>query len=518
MDLSYKLKAILSLTGVKNNELAQAVNVDSAQISRLRTGARKNPRDPGLMRSISDYLASRVDSDYMLSALYDLTRDSRVKSNSDSRKLSDIINEWLSDNKATPVIEFESFLNTLNDYSGAHSVRAAPTNQPKYDEIHLLEANFCRIYSGNEGKRQATLDLCDCLLSLDETCTVKIFSDETDDWLIEKEEFLRILTQRISLIAAKDVKTLRIFPPSRNIESAFRDIERWMPEYVAGTIRLYRYPWARDELHRMTLIIVPGKMVLYSMSIGGQREARMTVLNTDPRSVEERDKYFDSILEHCNAMVNVCTYNDGAKALKTIQSISQCVDDGIHKACFLSAHTLPAAVISSAKKRATPYVARVLECYAKTEQFKFNVLQSNKITDIMSLPETERVLAGAEPLPGTSAGKDTLYYTPDEYRQHLEHIIWYLETYPNYRAVLLDRHEMKDLVIYTKGHNKALLIKETNPFALFNIIEPRLVEAFVTYLRNVAVKKMNEHSRQDTLDKLKNERDLLTALLNKDSD
>ena len=268
----------------------------------------------------------------------------------------------------------------------------------------------------------------------------------------------------------------------------------------------------------MTLMLIPDKMVLYSMSLYGQREAGMTVINTDPRSVCERERYFDSILERCNPMLNVCTFSDGAKALKTIQQISQCVDDGIHKACYLFAHTLPASVISSAKKRASPYVARVLECYAKTEQFKFKVLQSNRIIDIMSLPETDRVLSGAEPLPGTSAGKDTLYYTPDEYRQHLEHIIWYLEAYPNYEAILLDRHELRDLVIYTKGHDKALLIKETNPFALFNIIEPRLAEAFVTYLRSVAAKKMNDRSRRDTLDRLIAERDLFITLLNRDND
>lgn len=511
MELSEKLKAILSLTSVKNNELAKAVNVDSAQISRLRTGVRKSPRDPNFLRNIADYLATRFNGEYMYSALFDLTHDTRLQINCDETTLSKIIYEWLTDNNSPSFLQVDKFLNRFNDFTTkkGNVVTQAKSTEP----VEVFDGNLCRIYMKNSGKRQATKDFCNYIMSMDKPCIVKIFSDETDDWLLEHRGFLNELTKQIDFIARKGCRTTRILPPSRNIESSFRDIERWMPAYMEGTIRLYTYPWARDELHRMTMLLVPGKIVMYSMSLYGQRELGMTVLNTDPRSVIEREKYFDAILERCKPSLSVTTLSDKSKILNKIQEISRIMDNGVYKSSRLSAHTISTSTIALMKKRGTPYVSRVLECYAQNEQFKINVLKSYSITDVMSLPNIKNVIAGKEPIPGTAAGKDTLYYTPCEYRQHLEHIIWYLEAFPNYRAVFLDEHELKNVVIYSKGNDHVLLIKEADPFALFEITESSFSATLVSYLKSIAKEKLRDNSRKDTLTRLRNEISMLDFLM-----
>ena len=43
MDFSEKFSALLALTATKNIMLARALNIDTAQISRMKTGARKMP-------------------------------------------------------------------------------------------------------------------------------------------------------------------------------------------------------------------------------------------------------------------------------------------------------------------------------------------------------------------------------------------------------------------------------------------------------------------------------------------
>ena len=102
MDFSEKFSALLSLTATNNVTLARAINIDTAQISRMKTGVRRMPAKPNLIREISNYLAGRFDSEYRLSALYELTSDVRLQMGITEVSLSNIIFDWLISPNTTP--------------------------------------------------------------------------------------------------------------------------------------------------------------------------------------------------------------------------------------------------------------------------------------------------------------------------------------------------------------------------------------------------------------------------------
>ena len=89
------------------------------------------------------------------------------------------------------------------------------------------------------------------------------------------------------------------------------------------------------------------------------------------------------------------------------------------------------------------------------------------IIDIMSMPKLENVIKGTEPVPGMFTEENNLFYTVREYKKHLEHILWYLENYKNYRVVLLEEHELENIVLYIKGNERSLLIKEYVSFYMY---------------------------------------------------
>ena len=75
--------------------LARALDIDTAQISCLKKGTRKMPARLSLIQDIAGYFAGRFDSEYRLSALYELTGDARLHTNIDELMLTTIIYEWL---------------------------------------------------------------------------------------------------------------------------------------------------------------------------------------------------------------------------------------------------------------------------------------------------------------------------------------------------------------------------------------------------------------------------------------
>lgn len=369
-------------------------------------------------------------------------------------------------------------------------------------------------YFSNRGKRQAVKDFCRFITKLDKKNTIRIFTDESEDWLKENPIFFDELSNMTSSIMRMGFKVQRIRFPAKNTDGVFRDTERWLGQYMSGTMKLFYYPWSRDELHRKTLFVIPGQIALTSMSIAGQRESTITMLTREPEVVASYDAYFSGILERSRSTIDVYSINEKAKMLERIKRLSREKNFGIYKSSRLSAHTFPEEAIQSAKRRSSVFTRSVLECYGQTEHFKEEVLKSYTITDIMCLPNIENVMNGTEPIPGTIAGKDTLYYTPREYLLHLGKIIWYLENYSNYRAVLLNGKELENTVIYTKGYEHAILIKETEPITLFEITERDFATSISEYLRHISNSNISPGTRMETIERLSDEITMLTALIN----
>ena len=125
---------------------------------------------------------------------------------------------------------------------------------------------------------------------------------------------------------------------------------------------------------------------------------------------------------------------------------------------------------------------------------------------IISLPDLEQVLSGCAEIPGTKMSPDDcLYYTPEEYRLHLERILWYLENHSHYQALLLDKPLFENTDVYIKGDSYALLIKKEAPFALFEITERILASSLCEYLRHLMKDQLRLTLRTETVGRLQKE-------------
>lgn len=508
MELSGKLLALLSLTATPNNVLARAINVDSAQISRLRTGARKAPHNPILLRNIASHQAKKFENHYMISALFDLTGDSRLQGRLNEAVVSDVIFDWLTYTAKSDFDTTKGFLESFNAFADSKSVVEKSTEAP----IKERHGAF-RVYRGNDGKRRAVADFFKHVRRNKDADCVRLYSDTNDDAMYGDNYFELKVGHTIQNIADNKITIQRIITFKNDIGSIFTDMKRWLSIYVTGNVQLYSYPGMRDELHRMTILVLPEKMALYTIGLSDSTEAGITILTTHPVVVRGYNDYFLHILKRCRPIFKVYTKNRSNEFLSRIRDISMQMNSGIYKCGRLSAHTLPGSALSSMKKRASPFVEKVLICYELNEKFKYHVLQNHSITDIMSLPNLKDVMDGKEPIPCATAGKETLFYTPLEYRQHLEHILWYLNTFPSYHAVLLNRKEYENVVIYTKGNERVIMIKQIEPFSLFEITDQNFAAAIIAFLKNLAANRISPRNRQATISRLKKEIAAIDAMI-----
>ena len=124
-------------------------------------------------------------------------------------------------------------------------------------------------------------------------------------------------------------------------------------------------------------------------------------------------------------------------------------------------------------------------------------LKEYYVYECLPLADDEAIVSGnatVESLPGT--GK--LYYTKEQYAQHVRHIVQMLKEYPNYRLYLLPDtpfHNMKIVL----GSDFVTVTSSTRPQFFISFTHPLMCAAFKEYTDNL---RNNHKTDRNTLRKL----------------
>jgi len=500
MIFSEKLSALLALTMTKNSELARAIHIDQSQISRMKSGAREQPRKPQLTRLMADYFAKRCSDEYHLSALADLTGNFRIQGDITEHQLSDILFDWLNTkDEIKPKTRAEHFLYSISQYNADQSgecIFESENWQPQ-------EGDFA-IYYGNEGKRQAIADFSKMISSTGKAYNILIVSDECQDWLCEDAKYEALFSQRLHAHVQAGCTFTHISAPTSNIDEALRTIQRWLPAYVTGAIREYYYPWLRDKLFRRTIFVVPGLGALYSESIGDTAPSRMTTFTTVPEVVETYAQKFEDYLALCKPMLEIFTEETMDKLPPYISSIIGGHDKRLHKFSSLPTYMLPSEIMENiCKQEGTKIAKQCYDFHLYSAETMEKALKNHKIENMICLASPDAVRNGKVPIPNALLFKKPYFYTVEEYKAHLQNIIDKLESTEKYNVIITNKAAENSLIIFVQGSERAVLIKAENPFTMVNVIESRLASAFCDYLSIMADAERHKQSRQGTIKQLK---------------
>ncbi len=85
-----------------------------------------------------------------------------------------------------------------------------------------------------------------------------------------------------------------------------------------------------------------------------------------------------------------------------------------------------------------------------------------------------------------------LFYTPGEYRQHLQNIIRLLKTYDNYHVHLTSDNHLDGSMIYVREDLGVLFGKTLPPSFIFAINENKMTNAFWDYM-NLLIKRESKY-------------------------
>lgn len=496
MQFYEKLIFLQNLLQISNRMLARELQVDPSLISRLRTGSRGIPRNRERIKTMAAYFAKRCISVYQRKTLSEIL-GIRQAFTAKEEHLSEILFYWLSEDP----VKLGRFTRTSESITveGSDSTGTSASCIPSADNT---------VYYGNEGKRAAIRALYQLLSSIEKPGTVYIMTDESDNWITEDDDFGQELKSWWITLARRGFYFCYIAPPVSPVDLAFESLARWLPLYMTGQVSAYFYPRFRDQVHRRTLIVIPGHNALISNSVLPQTEATATILTSDQRLTQSYLTLFQNYRSMCRPILH--TYASAESLMHCFTRFFALKGTWIQKLPSLSTATAPPELIDLSMEHVkNPYLKNLHRFYTQELALLEDSRNDTELIDIVYLASAEEVRSGKVPVVlSFGSDADPLIYTPKTYCMHLEHIIHILETHRHYHFIPMDPSTKKDGAMLVKDGQKALIMNlspvHDHSLTVYEISQPEIIQLCQEHLYTIAGQiGYTEKSRMRTISLIK---------------
>ena len=503
MTFAEKLDFLMNITRTSNSALAGRVTLDASYISRLRSGKRLMPKDERVIQGMAAYFARHTVQDYQKKALSEVLK---LASLSDGVQLAEELTNWLKHNDADVAERVGYFLHGLsgmgNRPSQAHSAE---------EPVLSFSEDAVSIYYGIEGKRRAAEHFLSEVAAREKPQTLFLFSDEETSWMAADADYARKWAGLMVRVLARGNHIKIVHTISRDLDEMLNAISQWMPLYMSGNIEPYFYPKKRDGVFKRTLFIAPETAAVVSNSIGDQVSAAANVVYRDRAAVASFAEEFTRYLRLCRPLMQIFTTRDREAFFATQAEFEREKADTLIKTESLCLLTLPETLLKAILGRVGLDETWTLSIHEVRQKMFLERLSMNRFDEIVSLPDVDTVKNGGVKVSMSDMlGGGAVYYTPDEFVAHLEHIIELMGSYKNYYVHLIDGTEENLYMVYAREELGVIVAKTSQPPVVLAMSEGNMTAAFWDFLKGIVGEKA--YAAQDKTEALTRLRDYLREL------
>lgn len=503
-----KLDLLMNITKTSNSALGQKVRLDPSHISRLRRGQRNAIKDEAVIDAMAEYFARNCTLDYQRKGLLSALNTSAT--GFDFSKLPALIAGWLGSEKKDEIRTVGNFL---------HGLTSVQTDLKEIKNLPVLYTGGSipdtppvkvAVYYGVEGKQKASELFLMRVIAQNKPRTIFLYSDEPIDWMTENPAFARRWAELMMRAISQGNKIKIIHTVSRDLDEILCAMRQWIPLYMSGAIEPYYYPKKKDGVFKKTLFIAPDVLAVVSNSVAGMTANVANILYKDKIAIAAFAEEFCQYLSMCKPLMRIFTGADKKAYLETLMEFEKGKCNSMIKTESLSLLTMPKCVLAGILSRigmAEPFLMEYQEQRRKNFEEK---LQTNTFYEIIAMPDLEAIknnkikVSFSDIMNGGS-----VYYTKQEYIEHLEYLVRMLKTFENFHIKLMKRISESNYMVYAKEDLWAIVAKTSSPPVILAIDEINLTTAFWDFLCDIIgerdcrcpnnqreARKLNEFIRQ----------------------
>ncbi|MGM0396351.1 MAG: helix-turn-helix domain-containing protein [Bacillota bacterium] len=497
MEFKDKITKMMQILKITNSQLAERLDIDMSLVSRWRTGNRLPSPRGNHLEQIADYFMEKAYEKDHVNEFTELLCLSADSHRGDSSYLRSYLIRWLGDDSYednSPYIR--DFINKVEFFAHDSGFGA-----PSRESIHVPEYSIEETYIGTQGKREAIKRLL-YEISQSEPMDIYFYSDEPTDWIKDDIQFYFTFNSMLSdaLASGHKLKIIQFY--QKDFKSMMDSIERWMPIYLSGQIQTFYYPQEMKSLFGNTVVVAGDLAAVKSASIRSNSENSVNFYVTGKKVTRAIQENLESFVGECESLMNIYGFQDLNELIQYLLKQGDNPGDLIALHQSLSTMTMPVEFLQELSDSTELHNSHL----KRTGLLKGN-LQSYKYIEIFSLPTYEELDSGKEQIELSSyISSSPLHYDRRTFRMHLENVIEWLEKYPNYSVIILDKLFLKDVRITVKKDKTAILYKITPSPVALAFDNKDIIDAFYSYIvsvikesddktldRNYAVERLKEY-------------------------
>ncbi|HHX50019.1 MAG TPA: transcriptional regulator [Clostridia bacterium] len=437
---------------------------------------------------MADYFARHCTADYQRKALSDALNISMGAVSAGELSLS--IAKWLGEEEKHEAKGIGGFLNGPPEIKVNSRITGKLPEMEQKDKSFKLPQEEISVFYGLEGKRLATEYFLLEVLAQSNPQNLLLYSDEATDWMTADSKFAARWAQLMIGVLAKGTRIKIVHTVSRDLDEMLNAILQWMPLYMTGLIEPYYYPKKRDGLFKQTRFISPGVSAVIAGSIGNSIDYSVNWLIRNNDAIRAYTEEFNQYLNQCKPLMRIFTAKDKELYLETLIEFEKERSNSIIKTESLSLLTMPETISPAIMSRMGMKNGNLIGYQKERIKIFEKNLQTNSIVEIVPKFDLETVKKGKVKVSLSDMMiDDSVYYTQEEYIQHLTHLVHLLKTYETFHIKFIEEAPASNYMVYAKEDLGAIIAKTSPPPVVLAVNETNLTAAFWDFLRHMIGEK-----------------------------
>lgn len=502
-----KLNSLMNLFGVSNIRLAKALNIDSSLISRFRNGLRTPLKNGVLTENLCAYFCRVAVQSDMGQELSDLIG---VPASCFAREREEFIKafvRWLSEgnfdgNGSYGIGIADSFLEKFGnpskikipDLSCLNTAEVDPggnTVERVYPCSEICTGSCPDEYIGTDGLRCAVIRFLGEIAASDEVQTLELYSDQNLTWLISDTDFIRKWAALMYAILKKKTPVKIIHNINRDASEMLIGIEKWLPLYMSGLIEGFYRKSHSDPWFSHTMFVAPGTAAIIANIASGTEDEGLYLYSGSRERTTYYEKQMDALLKNAKPLIKVFKKCNSRDYILLIGELSK-VKGSLKKLLpSPSLATMPSGLLERMLLRSdadNEEIKNILAVHAESVKRLETELKSGYVTEYTVFPDERELSEGTAAVDLSEAFSERkLFYTPEEYSEHIKHLITLFENY-RYNIIPLTENPHANIRVTVKEDVGVMAVKTGEPVTAFWFSHPLMCRAFSEYIDCVGKK------------------------------
>ena len=477
------LNALISTLDINLSELSRSLNFDSSYLSHIRLRQRRPSNPAALIDGICRYVIRKKFQNGEYGSIAELIGCRKEDISSESSCFFALIS-FLSSGTTETHDYMKDFLKNLDEFNLDEYIRAI-----HFDELKVPSVPFqfptSKNYYGIEGMKQGELDFFKSTVLSKSMEPVFMCSDMPMEDMAEDLDFGKKWMFAIAMTLKKGLHLNMIHSIDRPFKEMMLGLESWIPIYMTGQVSPYYLKGKHNSVY-CHINYVSGQSALTGECIQGFHDEGKYYVTRNKEEVTYYRKKADRLLAKAHPLMEIYRRDSENSYHAFLNADAQ--TEGIRHNILssLPIYTIPTETLINILMRnsvSDSDTKQILAFAEKQRELTETIMQNSSIFDEVPFLSPEEFEKHPMSLSLSSIFyEEEVYYTYEEYTEHLNATKLFVETHPNYSMKTDPAHVFRNIQIQIHEGKWAMVSKNKAPAIHFVIRHSKMLNAFENFI------------------------------------